>query len=133
MPRAGTSLAKRKPPKGVARLRPEGVPYTLEIPKQKGHTHLSGYSLHGTSDALLPEGYTTEFVRTDTLPYGWSNTDFAVQVALAITRSNNLYGQLFNNAAVTWLGGSNNIITNTATLSISSFGTNLIKAYMSQP
>ena len=46
------------PPKGVARLRPEGAPYTREIPKQKGHpTMWDSLITVGTSTPGPPLGH----------------------------------------------------------------------------
>jgi hypothetical protein len=86
-----------------------------------------------TNLALTWNGSVQKFVVTNTpnfyLTWGSGYGD----ASFYITKSNNLFGSLFGNPAVSWLSGSNPIVTNTALLSISSFGTNLIRATMVQP
>ena len=53
--------------------------------------------------------------------------------SIVFTKTNNLYGSLFSNPSVTWLQGSNTIVTNTGILSITSYGTNYIRAALVQP
>lgn len=97
-------------------------------------TNVESLTIQATTNlALVWNGSVQKFVISNTPNFfltwgaGWGDASFF------FTKSNNLFGGLFNNTNVLWLSGSNNVVTNTGLLSLSSFGTNYIRATLVQP
>lgn len=98
-----------------------------------GLTNYESLCIPGTNLVLSWNGTLQKYVITNTPNFWLSWGDGFGDACFNITASNNLYGALFNNPAVVWISGSNNVVTNTGCLSISSFGSNYIRAALVQP
>jgi hypothetical protein len=99
-----------------------------------GLTNYESLSIPCATNLVLSwNGTLQKYVITNT-PNLWLTWGGGVgDACFNITVSNNLYGSLFNNPAVTWICGSNTVVTNTGCLSISAFGPNYIRAALVQP
>jgi hypothetical protein len=99
-----------------------------------GMTHYESLTIQvATNLTVAFNGTLQKYVITNTPNLFITTAGGHGDASFEITATNNLYGSLFNNPSVVWMAGSNNVVTNTAILSVSSYGTNHIRVAMVQP